>query len=1076
LSSDYIPLEPAPPESRREPTPGPQGRARHAGQTLLRLWIAGMLGMLLGYASMVLPALGPLSSGANGSTPLASSAVAALPAAMGLVLALRWGAGALVASAGGLAVALLSLKLPPVAVLAQSLAAAAMAGAACWRLRGDGFDSRLHRVRDVGALATACVLAAAVGALLGTLPLLAVGGSPTAWASAWPQATLRQGAAFATLAMPALALEYRLLRVLLPSFPWARHARRGLMALAALLLLWAAGSTRGPVLALALLLPPLLATLLTLRGSLVIGPALMLAAALLAAPLAAVDPVHGANPFAWPGAGWPRAVHLLWWASGVAAVLVAAATAARSRERARRWQWALDGSRLGVADWPLRGGTGQASSIWRSFDGHDNGPWAVESWLERTHPDDRAGLSGALRAVETGRVGRRSVELRLRRTEARATGVPVTGFDSRFAPPALDLPALDSRLSRFDADAWRWYEATLMAMERDPEGRPVRMLATLADVHARREAQDRERMSVALFQHLHEGLLVTDAELRVLDVNAAYLQILGTTREAVLGTVPAPLRPAATDPLARQQRAEMWATLREHGRWRGELVERRRNGNPCTLQATISAVRGPEGDLRYHVLVISDITEQQAQREQLERQAHFDELTRLPNRARLAQLMDEAMRAADRDSYLLVVGYLDLDRFKPVNDRFGHAAGDRLLAELAGRLRSALRSREGWADSAARLGGDEFVLLLRAGTMEEARFAVDRVLRVVAQPYAVDPEHEPVQVTASIGATVYPHDRSDADTLLRHADHAMYGAKLAGRNAVHFFDADERRRTEERALAVGRVQEALDRHEFVLFYQPKVQMQTGRVLGLEALLRWEDPERGLIAPLQFLPLIENTGLSVQVGDWVLAQAIEHLALWRREGLDISVSVNISARHLQERDFAQRLAELLARQSEPLAAHLELEMLETAAHADIAATSALLARCRAIGVRFALDDFGTGYSTLTYLKQLPVDVLKVDRSFVHHMLDDAHDRALVEGCIGLARTFGCDVIAEGVESAAQARMLLELGCTIGQGTGIAAPMRASQVAGWVREYRGMFALAPMPAAPAAAAPRSGEAPA
>jgi EAL domain-containing protein (putative c-di-GMP-specific phosphodiesterase class I) len=342
--------------------------------------------------------------------------------------------------------------------------------------------------------------------------------------------------------------------------------------------------------------------------------------------------------------------------------------------------------------------------------------------------------------------------------------------------------------------------------------------------------------------------------------------------------------------------------------------------------------------------------------------------------------------------------------------------------------------------------------------MDEARLAVERVLRVVAQPYVIDPSVDPVQVTASMGATVYPIDRSDTDTLLRHADHAMYGAKQAGRNGYQFFDPEHRRRNEERVMAIGRVQEALDNHEFVLYYQPKVDMRRGVVLGLEALVRWDHPQQGLIAPLQFLPLIENTGLSSRVGDWVLSRALEQMAQWRGAGHDVSVSVNVSARHLQEPDFALRLAELLARHPRATASALELEVLETAAHADIEATSALLARCRALGVRFALDDFGTGYSTLTYLKQLPVDVLKIDRSFVHHMLDDEQDRAIVEGVIGLARTFQCVVVAEGVESPAQARTLLEMGCSIGQGTGIAAPMPAAAVPAWIRDYKGLFTLA------------------
>jgi EAL domain-containing protein (putative c-di-GMP-specific phosphodiesterase class I) len=296
----------------------------------------------------------------------------------------------------------------------------------------------------------------------------------------------------------------------------------------------------------------------------------------------------------------------------------------------------------------------------------------------------------------------------------------------------------------------------------------------------------------------------------------------------------------------------------------------------------------------------------------------------------------------------------------------------------------------------------------------------------------------------------------------------MYGAKQAGRNGYQFFDPEHRKRNEERVMAIGRVQQGLDRSEFALYYQPMVDMRRGLVLGLEALLRWDHPQQGLLAPSQFLPVIENTGLSARVGDWVLAKALEHLAMWRRAGLDISVSVNVSPRHLQEPDFTDRLKHWLSRHPQPLAGALELEVLETTAHADIDATSALLADCRRLGVRFALDDFGTGYSTLAHLKQLPVDKLKIDRSFVRHMLDDPQDRAIVEGVVGLARTFQCVVVAEGVESPAQARTLLDLGCNIGQGTGIAAPMPASAVSAWIRDYKGLFALAAAPETPPARA--------
>ncbi len=987
--------------------------------------------LAIGLACLVMAYAGGLSPG------LSPWGALALPGGVALASMLRWGRHALTGALAGTLIALLGLGMPASLVV---LTGAVLAGAcllAHAALQRAGFDARLDRAYDVGALTLAVVGAAALPAAL------VLGVWVTANTSLGPLLAVAIGWAVLSLgllgaALPVLAFDRRALQALQPASPWFESVL-GLLAITVMLwALWVAPGSRSPFAAFALYLPHAVVVVLALRGRLAMASGGLLAAALLVSGQA-----EGGQAL-WSLGGSVKAPLAAWLGSALLLLLAVHAAVAEWRGRSQRWEWALDGSRLGVADWRLGAEYGFASAAWRTLAGHAAKRWSPAAWLAQLHADDRLLLERGIQSLAAGRDGRLQLELR--------------------------MP---------DGQGWRWLEATLLVIERDSHSQPTRLLATLADVHERREAQERQRMSSSLFQHLHEGLLITDADLRALDVNPAYTQILGVSREELLGSVPSLLRPTPADPVARQQRAAMWAGLRDSGSWRGELLERRRNGELCTLRATISTVLGPpreqpapdpaERNLRYHVLVISDITEQRVQREQLERQAHFDELTRLPNRARLSQLLDDAMHAADRDGYLLAVCYLDLDRFKPVNDRFGHAAGDRLLVELAGRLRSALRSREHWVDSAARLGGDEFVLLLRAGTLEEARMAVERVLRVVSLPYVLDPGTDPVQVTASMGATVYPIDRSDADTLLRHADHAMYGAKQAGRNGYLFFDPEHRRRAEERVMAIGRVQEALDKSEFVLHYQPKADMKTGRVHGFEALLRWEHPQQGLVAPLQFLPLIENTGLSSRVGDWVLAQALDHLALWRRDGLDISVSVNISARHIQEPDFAQRLSELLARYSDAMAGYLELEMLETAAHADIAATSALMARCRTIGVRFALDDFGTGYSTLTYLKRLPVDSLKIDRSVVHHMLDDAQDRAIVEGVIGLARTFGCTVVAEGVESPAQARTLLDMGCHIGQGTGIAAPMPASQVAGWIRDYKGMFALAPAtpPAAPRAA---------
>jgi diguanylate cyclase (GGDEF)-like protein/PAS domain S-box-containing protein len=998
-------------------------------------WTA-VVGALVALACLLLTHLG---AAVLDETPWASAALA-LGMTIGAVQ--RWGRQMVIGAAVGTLLGLVGLGVAPgLALWIGAVLTAAALGVSHllshWR-----FDLRLERARDVGALAASVVVAAALPA---ALLIAAAGAVPSLRASAVLQGWLMLALGALATALPALTIERRVLLWLQPHPRWVETAL-ALLAAAVVVAVAAAALAGGSALwPWALVLPYAAAVALLARSRLGLASTMVWAVALLVtaatisgAPAALPDtaaPVPGTGAAAGTMAVWLP----LWLGGLLAVVLVAHAAMADALGRAQRWEWALDGTRLGVADWELPAGTGFASTTWRALSSHGGDDWSVAAWVRRVHPDDRVALQQALSEAASGRSGRALLELRM----------------------PLD-------------EGWRWLEVTVLVIERTSGGTPTRLLATLADVQARREAMERQLMSVALFQHLHEGLLITDTDLRALDANPAYTQILGVPRDELLGSVPSLLRPSPADPLARQQRAAMWAGLRDQGSWRGELVERRRDGELRTLQATISAVRAGGGEARYHVLVISDITEQQQQREKLERQAHYDELTRLPNRARLTQLLDEAMRAADRDGYLLVVCYLDLDRFKPVNDRHGHAAGDRLLAELAGRLRSALRSRESWADAAARLGGDEFVLLLRAGTLEEARLALERVLRVVAQPYVIDPAQDPVQVTTSLGATVYPIDRSDADTLLRHADHAMYGAKQTGRNRYTFFDPEHRRRAEERVMAIGRVQEALDQGEFVLHWQPQVDMTSGNVRGFEALLRWEHPQQGLIAPLQFLPLIENTGLGSRVGDWVLSQALEYLEQWRRGGLDITVSVNISARHLQEPDFAQRLAELLARHADQdLAPYLELEMLETAAHADMEATSALLARCRQLGVRFALDDFGTGYSTLKYLQTLPVDTLKIDRSFVNHMLDDAQDRGIVEGVIGLARTFGYGMVAEGVESPAQARTLIEMGCHVGQGTGIAAPMPAEQVAPWTREYRGMFTLQPRAVAlPATGGARGG----
>ena len=447
--------------------------------------------------------------------------------------------------------------------------------------------------------------------------------------------------------------------------------------------------------------------------------------------------------------------------------------------------------------------------------------------------------------------------------------------------------------------------------------------------------------------------------------------------------------------------------------------------------------------------VAIDVTPQREQELLLQRMALFDALTGLPNRVLLARKLQECMAQARGQGTQLGVAYLDLDGFKPVNDRLGHGAGDRLLVVVAGRLTRALRP----LDTVARLGGDEFVILMpELESVQACEQMLRQVMDSVSAPYTLDTER--VVVTASIGFTVFPQDAADADALLRHADQAMYAAKQAGRNRFHQFDAAQDRAVQLLREQGRHLREALADAQFTLYLQPKVDMRTGAVVGAEALARWQHPERGLVPPGEFLPLLEGTELEISFGEWVVESALGMLGQMQACGgsvaqpaLDLPISINIAAQHLQHPDFAPWMAACLARHPGVPGRLIEIEITESAALYDLAAVAHTLAALRALGVSVALDDFGTGYSSLTYLRRLPMDTLKIDQSFVHGMMGDPGDLAIVQGVIGLARSFGYRVIAEGVETVEQGQMLLQLGCTQAQGYCIARPMPLADFIRW-----------------------------
>lgn len=442
----------------------------------------------------------------------------------------------------------------------------------------------------------------------------------------------------------------------------------------------------------------------------------------------------------------------------------------------------------------------------------------------------------------------------------------------------------------------------------------------------------------------------------------------------------------------------------------------------------------------------SDITLLKQHEKQLEHIAHYDALTGIPNRVLFADRLQQALAHTKREGSNLAVCYLDLDGFKLVNDTMGHEAGDKVLVEVTQRIKQTIRGD----DTVARLGGDEFaVLLLGLNAAVECSASLNRLLEAISQPIEI--RNKLFEVSASIGVALFPGDDHDADTLLRHADQAMYSAKQSGKNRYYIYDAENDQRARMHHEFLRRIELALENREFELYYQPKVDMRTLQLVGAEALIRWNHPERGLISPAEFLPEIEGTKLEVVLGDWVVAAALAQLEQWRLAGLPMELSINISARHLQASDFTWKLKRKLLRYKNLPKGSLQIEVLETAALEDIPGAINTIERCRNLGITFALDDFGTGYSSLSYLGRLPVDTLKIDQSFIRDMLLDKGDRAIVQGVIALAKAFDRRIVAEGVETEELFRALLEMGCEYGQGYGIARPMQASRLPAWLEKW-------------------------
>lgn len=550
------------------------------------------------------------------------------------------------------------------------------------------------------------------------------------------------------------------------------------------------------------------------------------------------------------------------------------------------------------------------------------------------------------------------------------------------------------------------------------------------------------RIAAVAFES-RESMLITDSNNVILRVNHAFTKSTGYLAEEVIGKTPSILKSGLHD---KAFYAGMWDSINQHDVWQGELWDKRKNGEIYPKLLMITAVRGINNQITHYVGMHSDISDLRKAKGDVTRAGLLDPLTGLPNRLLFSERIHNELEQ-DIPYRILAVVMIDLDNFKQINDSHGHEAGDRVLVEVAKQLKEATRD----TDVVARLGGDEFVILLTELTGEEACHQTLERLRVsLSNPYIIDGLK--LHLSASIGATLYPSDNTDADGLLRHADEAMYLAKHGGKNRYVIYDiaAAANRSSLQQKLTLIRT--ALENKEFFLYFQPQVNMLEGTIVGMEALIRWQSPEHGVILPNEFMPLVENSELAISVGCFVLHTAVAQLSEWQKLGLNWRMCVNISPRHLEHPNFLDDIKTVLSNYPDVAPSMIELEIVESAALEDIEKVIRIMKTVREIGVHFALDDFGTGHASLTYLRRLPVRTLKIDRSFVRDMIDDSSDLIMVEGICSLAHTFDREVLAEGVDNLQLGTLLIQIGCRLAQGFAISRPMPAKAVVNWAKLWQ------------------------
>ena len=697
-----------------------------------------------------------------------------------------------------------------------------------------------------------------------------------------------------------------------------------------------------------------------------------------------------------------------------------------------RLELVINATDVGVWDWQVQTGHLTFNQRWAEIIGYrvkDLQPMSFDTWADRVHPDDLSIAKERLKKHWDGEVELYEVEARMQH-----------------------------RLGHYV-----WILAAGKVVERDKDGKPQRMMGTHLDITERKEREREVYMASQLLQESQKIAKVGGWELN-LETGLLYwtpetYRIHETTPEEFDPSVD-----AGVDyflPESRDRISQALDRAINHGEsYDLELETLTTKGNKIDVRTTCNVTMKDGAAIRL-TGIFQDISEQKETQRKLEatnrnleeanfalqQSAHYDALTELPNRILLSDRMQHAMTKCIRHGQSVAIAFIDIDGFKVINDTHGHSVGDQFLREISKHLKLSLRE----GDTLARIGGDEFVAVMdELNDPEDSHVILERMLDAAASELTVF--DKPLKVSASIGVTFYPQNDCSPDQLLRHADQAMYKAKQLGKNRWHAFDIEKDVAVKNRHEEVERLKQALKNQEFVLYYQPKIDLRSKKVIGMEALIRWDHPERGILPPAAFLPVLEQDILSIDLGDWVIEAALKQLQSWHGTDMQIPISVNISPLQLQHHDFVLRLENKMKAFSSLEPNSLEFEILESSALKDINLVSGVIRECNHLGLSFSIDDFGTGYSSLTYLKRLPANYLKIDQSFVRDMLVDNDNRTIIQGIIELAKAFELNVIAEGVETPEHGEELLSLGCFLAQGYGIAKPMPASDFPTWFKQWK------------------------